>query len=73
MFKYLIHSQELADKIVCDSENTDRLYPLNVDLCHDEEIIRSFQWVELSLGGLDVLINNAGISGQKSILGNIWI
>lgn len=45
------------------------LYPLNVDLCHEEEIIRAFQWVEEMFDGIDVLINNAGVGGQSTLIG----
>lgn len=52
---------------------TANLYPLNVDLCHEEEIIRAFQWVEDTFGGLDVLINNAGVGGRTTLIGTYYI
>uniref|UniRef100_A0A8D8TE43 Dehydrogenase/reductase SDR family member 11 n=1 Tax=Cacopsylla melanoneura TaxID=428564 RepID=A0A8D8TE43_9HEMI len=45
-----------------------RLYPMQANLCNEEEIQRIFQWAEETIGGIDILINNAGVSGQKSLL-----
>lgn len=45
------------------------LYVLNVDLSHEEEIIRAFQWAEENIGGIDVLVNSAGIGGTSTLLG----
>jgi NAD(P)-dependent dehydrogenase (short-subunit alcohol dehydrogenase family) len=28
-----------------------------------------FRWIETYLGGVDVLVNNAGITGQNSLIG----
>ncbi|XP_025415414.1 dehydrogenase/reductase SDR family member 11-like [Sipha flava] len=57
------HLLELKDEI-----KTTSLYPLNVDLCHEEEIIRAFQWVEEMFGGIDVLVNNAGVGGRSTLI-----
>lgn len=45
------------------------LYVLNVDLSHEEEILRAFQWAEENIGGVDVLVNSAGIGGTSTLLG----
>ena len=37
------------------------------DLKHHEQVVALFDWVEQSLGGLDILINNAGIGGFGKI------
>lgn len=49
------------------------LWVLNVDLSHEEEIIRAFQWAEDNIGGIDVLVNSAGIGGTSSLLGSYII
>lgn len=59
------HLLELKESL--DGKN-ERLYPMQVNLCHEEEIQRVFQWAEETIGGIDVLVNNAGVSGQKSLL-----
>ncbi|KAK7603109.1 hypothetical protein V9T40_003108 [Parthenolecanium corni] len=57
--------QEL--KMVAESKGS-TLWVLNVDLSHEEEIIRAFQWAEDNIGGIDVLVNSAGIGGTSSLL-----
>lgn len=64
--RFLLYFQELKESL--DGKN-ERLYPMQVNLCHEEEIQRVFQWAEETIGGIDVLVNNAGVSGQKSLLG----
>lgn len=62
-------SKLIIIKELKDETKTVNLYPLNVDLCHEEEIIRAFQWVEDTFGGLDILINNAGVGGRTTLIG----
>lgn len=38
-----------------------KLYALKCDLTQEAEIKQAFEWVETTLGGVDILINNAGI------------
>ncbi|XP_037938581.1 farnesol dehydrogenase-like [Teleopsis dalmanni] len=49
-------------------ELRDRFYPVKCDVRQEEDIIRSFAWVEQTLGGVDVLVNNAGIARQTQIV-----
>lgn len=39
-------------------------YPLAADVANPQDIERTYQIIESELGGLDVLINNAGIGGR---------
>jgi NAD(P)-dependent dehydrogenase (short-subunit alcohol dehydrogenase family) len=45
------------------------LYPLKADLSREEEVVAAFTWVKNNLGGVDVLINNAGITGRSTLHG----
>jgi NADP+-dependent farnesol dehydrogenase len=45
------------------------LYALKADVSKEEEIVAAFKWVKNNLGGVDVLINNAGISGKSTLYG----
>jgi NADP+-dependent farnesol dehydrogenase len=45
------------------------LYALKADVSKEEEIVAAFNWVKNNLGGVDVLINNAGITGKSTLHG----
>ncbi|XP_001867076.2 farnesol dehydrogenase [Culex quinquefasciatus] len=38
-----------------------RLYAAKCDVSKEEEIVKTFAWIEEQFGGVDVLVNNAGI------------
>jgi len=45
------------------------LYAVKADVSKEEEIVALFKWVKNNLGGVDVLINNAGITGSSTLHG----
>jgi NAD(P)-dependent dehydrogenase (short-subunit alcohol dehydrogenase family) len=47
------------------------LYPLKADVSKEEEVVAAFTWVKNNLGGVDVLINNAGITGRSTLHGKV--
>ncbi|XP_065212428.1 dehydrogenase/reductase SDR family member 11-like [Planococcus citri] len=57
-----LNTMKLTDKY------GESLFVLNVDLSHEEEILRAFQWAEENIGGVDVLVNSAGIGGTSTLL-----
>ncbi|XP_055597051.1 farnesol dehydrogenase-like [Uranotaenia lowii] len=44
------------------------LHAIKCDVANEEDIIKSFKWVEDKFGGVDALINNAGVAPKKEIL-----
>uniref|UniRef100_A0A1Q3FR56 Putative dehydrogenase n=1 Tax=Culex tarsalis TaxID=7177 RepID=A0A1Q3FR56_CULTA len=38
-----------------------RLHAIKCDVSKEEDILEAFRWVEQKLGGVDVLVNNAGV------------
>lgn len=51
-------------------ENTETVFHQKVDVCDYEALKKAFRYVEDVCGGLDVLINNAGILRYGNILDN---
>lgn len=45
-----------------------KLYSIKCDLTQESEIKAAFNWIENSLGGVDILINNAGIIRTMNLL-----
>ncbi|XP_020280643.1 farnesol dehydrogenase-like [Pseudomyrmex gracilis] len=44
-----------------------KLHPMRCDVQKEEEIVEVFKWAEKHLGGVDVLINNAGVISTVSL------
>lgn len=38
-----------------------QLNAIECDITKEEEVKRAYQWIEKTLGGIDLLINNAGV------------
>ncbi|XP_049771849.1 dehydrogenase/reductase SDR family member 11-like [Schistocerca cancellata] len=41
------------------------LYPLQCDVSCEENVLRAFKWIRENLGGVDVLINSAGVCREN--------
>ncbi|EZA60100.1 Dehydrogenase/reductase SDR family member, partial [Ooceraea biroi] len=44
------------------------IYPLQCDVQKEEDILRVFKWANENLGGVDVLVNNAGVVYNDPII-----
>ncbi|XP_026830693.1 farnesol dehydrogenase-like isoform X2 [Ooceraea biroi] len=58
--------QELAANIK-DEYKTD-IYPMQCDVQKEEDILKVFEWAHEKLGGVDVLVNNAGVVHLETII-----
>ncbi|XP_069683506.1 farnesol dehydrogenase-like isoform X2 [Periplaneta americana] len=56
--------QELANTLKTASG---KLYPLKCDVTKEEEVKEAFKWVKANLGGVDVLVNNAGVASDNTL------
>lgn len=63
--------QELARSI--KREYKIDVYPIQCDVQKEEDIVRAFKWANEELGGVDVLINNAGVIHHEPILGKLRV
>lgn len=45
------------------------VYPVQCDVRLEKDILNVFKWAERELGGVDVLINNAGVLSSQPIIG----
>lgn len=58
--------QELQQRI--PSQCTGKLYAFRCDITKESEIKAAFQWAEENVGGVDVLVNNAGIMNHVNLI-----
>lgn len=45
-----------------------KFYPIECDVTKEQDIVKAFKWVEKELGGVDILINNAGLAIDTPII-----
>lgn len=55
------------------TETWGKLFPVKCDLTNEKEIIDGFNWVRNNLGGIDVMVNNAGVTHYSRIIGTLVI
>ena len=61
--------KELAQGL---EECTGKLYPVECDVSKEESIVAAFAWVQENLGPVNVLVNNAGMTKESSLIdGNL--
>ncbi|GFG29132.1 hypothetical protein Cfor_12657 [Coptotermes formosanus] len=48
---------------------TGKLYAVKCDVSNEAEVLTAFKWVKDNLGGVDILINNAGVAYDTSLTG----
>lgn len=44
-----------------------RLYPIKCDVSKETDILEAFKWIKNNLGGIHVLVNNAGVGVASSL------
>lgn len=51
-----------------DTSNDGEFYPVKCDVSKEQDILDAFAWVKETFGGVDVLVNNAGISKYAFVI-----
>lgn len=69
MARRLDRLNQLKDEIVAVNSGA-KFYPIRCDLSKEEDIQSGFAEVVQRFGGVDILINNAGVATNQSILGD---
>lgn len=56
---------ELAEKL---KNKSGKLYSVKADVTKDDEISTAFDWVNKNVGPISILINNAGLARNTTII-----
>lgn len=48
-------------------------YPIKCDISKEDDIFKSFQWIEENLKCVDILVNNAALCTDALCIGNIFL
>ena len=51
-----------------EANSPGRLVPFKLDITKDNEVMAIFKYIKDNFGGIDVCINNAGLSRNNSLL-----
>jgi NADP+-dependent farnesol dehydrogenase len=46
-----------------------KLYPLKCDVSKESDVKEAFKWVKSNLGGISILVNNAGVCDFNTLIG----
>jgi len=66
MLAMLSLSQELSKSL---QSETGKLYAIKCDVTKDSDIETAFKWVKDNLGGVNILVNNAGVGLINALIG----
>lgn len=58
--------EALQQHIPADAPGT--LHAFKCDVAKEEDVVAAFEWVREQFGGVDILINNAGVSGVTKLV-----
>ncbi|KAJ4445485.1 hypothetical protein ANN_07293 [Periplaneta americana] len=68
LYRFLLRfSFKLQDLASILKSEPGKLYPIKCDITKDQELKDTFSWVKDTLGGVDLLINNAGTNRPHSL------
>lgn len=48
-----------------------KIYPFEVDVTQEKEVIAVFDWAKETLGGVDIVVNNAGTTIKTNVKGKV--
>ncbi|XP_046410943.1 farnesol dehydrogenase-like isoform X2 [Neodiprion fabricii] len=63
-----LRDREIEMRSRGESEGRGKLFPVKCDLTNERDILAGFEWVAENLGGVDVVVNNAGITHYSKVI-----
>jgi hypothetical protein len=60
--------QEVSDNL---KKEPGKLHPVKCDVTKEQDILAAFSWIKERLGGVDIMINNAGVLHQSFLTGRL--
>ncbi|XP_050429216.1 farnesol dehydrogenase-like [Adelges cooleyi] len=62
--------RDIPDQLPKNSNDTfGKLYPMECDITDENTVKNVFSWIDTNLGGISIMINNAGILRKSTLLG----
>ena len=58
----------MADKVAADDKISGTVLPVTCDVAKEEDIVSMFTRIKTEYGGVDVCVNNAGVSHQAPLI-----
>ncbi|XP_050433512.1 farnesol dehydrogenase-like [Adelges cooleyi] len=52
-----------------NSDNFGKFYPVQCDITDEKKLLEIFRWIDAKLGGVSIMINNAGVIERATLIG----
>lgn len=73
IFNYNLNNVKELKKLMHENNFPGQFYTLECDLVNENDILKSFKWIDENIGAIHFMINNAGIIRINTITGKVDI